>query len=223
MKIGRLVQAAWITGSAFFMMTASASANVIYSTNGASTMFLSGGVITNSGLTLNSSGGAAATLTYQPNINSNTGVPSNVNYGDFLLTCPSCTTQNLGGGAVFGLFAFDLEIIDQTDGATGIFHGTSSGQTVFSDVSTITISWTPLQLGPGGSNALSGSFGPTVFQITSPTGIVAPNSGTPPGDTTVQGHVDSQASGVPEPATFGLIGGALLGLGLLSRKRFFRQ
>ena len=46
--------------------------------------------------------------------------------------------------------------------------------------------------------------------------IVAPNSGTPPGDTTIQGQV----SATPEPATLSLIGGALLGLGFLRRKNF---
>jgi hypothetical protein len=45
----------------------------------------------------------------------------------------------------------------------------------------------------------------------------APNSGTNAGGTTVQGFVDSAA--IPEPATLGLVGGALLGLGILKRKK----
>jgi hypothetical protein len=55
-----------------------------------------------------------------------------------------------------------------------------------------------------------------VFSKLSPiTSIVAPNSGTPPGDTTVQAQV---ASGTPEPATFALFGCALAGFGLARRK-----
>ena len=73
------------------------------------------------------------------------------------------------------------------------------------------------QLGPAGAGALTGNFGPTFFIITSPTGIVAPNSGTPQGDTTVQGFVSSTA--VPEPATMAMVGGLLIGLAALARKR----
>jgi hypothetical protein len=47
--------------------------------------------------------------------------------------------------------------------------------------------------------------------------IVAPNSGSPAGDTTVQGTVNSSA--IPEPATLLLLGAGLLGLGVLRRKR----
>lgn len=104
-----------------------------------------------------------------------------------------------------------------TDSATGRFVGTSTGGTVFSDVSQLTINWAPLQLGPGTNNAISGNFGTTIFTTTIFTGIVAPNSGAVPGQSTVQGFVTSSA--VPEPATLSLIGAALLGLGMLRRKR----
>jgi hypothetical protein len=112
-----------------------------------------------------------------------------------------------------------LVITDTTDGASGQFVGSSTGGAVFSNLSGLTVNWVPLILGPGTTNTLSGNFGTTFFTTTTFTGLAAPNSGTPPGDTTVQGFVSS----TPEPTTYGLVGGGLLGLGLLRRKRFSHQ
>jgi hypothetical protein len=197
-----------------FIMAGSADASVIYNTNAASTLF------TNSGtLTMSNTLGVAATLTFTPDSNSTTGVPSSIALGDFLLACSTCSTQANGVGSFFPAFTFNLVITDVTDGATGRFTGTSTGGAVWSDVSQISITWAPLQLGSGPNNASTGSFGPTVFTTTSFTGIVAPNSGTPAGDSTVQGFVGSTA--IPEPATLSLIGGGFVFLGMLRRKKFF--
>ncbi len=216
MKVRRFTQAALVLGVALFLMAASASAvNITFSTNAAGTQFTSGG------LSLASSGGAAATLVFTPNLGTTIGVPSNVDLGDFLITCPNCTTQTNGGGAHFSAFTFDMIVTDSTDGATGMFVGTSAGGTIFSDSSGINVIWAPLQLGTGANNALTGNFGPTSFVITNPTQIVALNSGTPPGDTTVQGFINTNS--VPEPATLALLGFGLLGLGMVYRKRAWRQ
>jgi hypothetical protein len=211
MRIGRFVQTATLTGAVFMMAASLSASSIMFNTNAAGTKF------SGDGLTLDSTQGAAATLTFSPDGNTLVGVPTNINFGSFFLTCLSCSTQVNGAGAFFPDFVFDLIITDLSDNATGEFVGTSSGHTVFSDVSQLTISWVPLLLGPGTNNALTGNFGTTIFDITASTRIVSPNSGEIPGQTTVQGDVTT--SGAPEPATIALIGASLLGLCALRRKR----
>jgi hypothetical protein len=208
MNFRQIVSAASLTAVAAFLLVPSASAGTLtFNTNAPGTGF-SGG----SSLVLNNTSGQAATLTFTPNGNSMTGTPSFVNLGTFLLACPTCSTEAIGVGSTFGAFTFDLVITDVTDGAVGTFFGTSSGGSVHSDLSSISISWTPLQLGPGGA------FGSTFFTTTPLTGIVAPNSGAIPGETTKQAFVSS----TPEPATWGVLGVSMLGLGLLRRKLAIR-
>src|SRR5579872_7084072 len=113
MQIGRILQAASIVGVGLFMMAASVSATTItFNTNGSGTGF------SGTSLTLNDSSGAAATLTFIPDGDTSSGVPSNVNFGNFTLVCATCSTQAIGTGSVFGGFTFDLIIDDVTDGAT---------------------------------------------------------------------------------------------------------
>lgn len=197
------------------MMAISANAGPInYTTNSAGTEFVLG---INS-LTLNSTSGQAGTLTFEPNGSSASGTPSNIDLGDFILACPSCTAIQ---STIFGAFTFDLIVDDTTDGATGEFVGTSTGGTVSINSSTVQIDWqSPLQIGPNTNATLSGNFGTTYFDMVSPDSlIVAPNSGSNPGDTTIQAQVNA----TPEPSTLGLVGGALIALGLLRRKNRLRQ
>jgi hypothetical protein len=202
-----IVTAAWLAIPA-------SAAIVTYSTNSAQTGF--GGT----SLILNSSSGAAATLTFDPLPPTPVGTPSGISYGGFTLSCPACSTQTVGTGATFAAFSFNLVVTDSTDGATGVFVGTSAGGNVWSDASQIVISWLPATLGPGANNASSGNFGATTFQIVSPTVIVAPNTGDPAGFTSVTGFVDTQVSTVvPEPSTFATLGASLLVVGLYRRRR----
>ena len=197
-------------------MVASASANPItFNTNAAGTIFVGG---TDTLLPTFETAGVTASLVFTPNAGILVNTPSGIDLGDFLLTCTGCSTyaQNTAF-AIFPSFVFDLVVTDTTDGASGTFVGTSSGTStpIYNNQSSIMINWAPLQLGPG-TGAWTGDFSSTYFVTTNPTGIVAPNSGG--GDTTVQGTVNS-VSGVPEPATFVLLGAGLLGLGVLRRKR----
>lgn len=145
------------------MTAASASATGIinYTTNAAGTAFVSGNIctsgcpVTPDDLTVDSTGGQAATLTFAPNTTSGTGIPSNINFGIFELVCNTCTTVQ---STTFGSFTFDLVVDDTTDNATGEFVGTSSGGMVSDNSSTVQIAWSTspvnsLQLGTGTSNA----------------------------------------------------------------------
>jgi len=194
------------------LMAVSANATTImYNTDAPGTLFTGGD------LDLTNSSGAAAMLRFTPNGDISSGVPSGLNFGFFTLSCASCGTEDVGDGSFFSAFTFDLALTDVTDGATGTFVGTSTGGAVFSDSSQVTITWVPMQLGPGTTNADSGNFETSAFGLSNDfTQIVAPNSGgANSGQTTIQGSITSV---VPEPSTNVLMGAGLLCLGLLSRR-----
>jgi PEP-CTERM motif len=212
----KVFQALWIP-SIILLLAAHARAGTVisYTTDDAGTEYV-GGI---NSLILNSTAGVAATLTFSPNTASATGVPSNINFGSFLLYCSDCTTVQ---STIFSAFTFDLVVTDTSDNAAGEFVGTSSGGMVSSNSSTVEVDWqAPYTIGPGPLNALTGNFGSTAFDIISPTTLIgAPNSGSVPGNSTVSGQLISPA---PEPATLVLIGGALCGVGLVGRKKAPRR
>lgn len=216
MQLASIIRSVALSGATIFMMAAGARAATI-TFNTAQTGSGGSGFNGSGNLILNSSSGASATLAFVPDMNSVNAVPGNVNFGNFTLSCASCSIQSGGVGAFFSAFTFEVVINDVTDGASGIFTGSAAPGSVYLDASTITLNWQPLQLGPGTSNATSGNFGTTFFQTVAQTKIVNPSSGAQIGSTTVQGNISSSA--VPEPATLSLVGGALFGFGLLRRKK----
>lgn len=191
-----------------------ASASVTYTVAGA---YVTGG----SGETLTASAGADTfTLIWSITAGSATNTvatfPSNENFGEFTLACiAGCD----GTSVTIPAFTFLITIDDTTDGGIGTFLGTSSGGQVTDNgslgSSNVSVSWLPLQIGPGGNNATSGDFGTTFFTISSPTPIVDPTTNL--GVQTISGVIDSTAT--PEPSTFGMLGAALVGLGFFARKR----
>jgi len=216
MKIRRPIHAAPFTVAAILIMmlaaTASAS-SIVYDTSDATSTGFNGTNV----LTLNSTSGVAATLVYTAVGDTTVGVPTNINLGKFTLTCAACGTSPGGPGAVFASFTFDLFVsldTPTTDTAIGEFIGTSTGGSVYSNSSNISITWSPVIVGPGATGATSGNFGNSIFSVTTPTLIVSPNTNL--GTTTVQGAVTA----TPEPATMAMAGGLLIGLaGMARRKR----
>jgi hypothetical protein len=213
----RFVQAAAIVAVALFMVVGSASAvTITFNTQTTPDVFVSTGTNTLSGTLNGSATSGSLQFTSEPNVAIGVPPPSGINYGHFILTCTGCSTQAAGTGSItFPSFTFDLYVTDVTDNATGEFVGTGTGGTVWSNADPISITWSPIQLGPFATGALSGNFQGTDFTITSVTIVPAPNSGV--GDVTVQGQMNGGT--IPEPATFLLLGSALLGFGALRRKR----
>lgn len=204
MRITHLFRVALIAGVALLLMAASASATPItYGTSGAGTGF-------NGTSLLSLAGTNGATLNFAPIVSNPISSPTGLSYGEFQLLCTACTSTS---GALFPSFTFNL-MVSQTNPTigSGTFIGSAAGGTVTSLSNPLVITWSPILLGPGTNNVLSGTFGSSIFTTTNPTILVA--LGTNNGTTSVQGLVTS----TPEPMTFLLIGSGLVGLGLLRRK-----
>jgi hypothetical protein len=226
MKLGRLFQFALIVAAVTILAVSASASTIEWNTNLSGTVFNAGlgYTLIDGGLGISvTSGSATATLVFTPNLDSVNMTPTGVDYGDFELQCTNCA-----GGITIPAFTFDLEIDDITDNATGYFDGTSTGGLVTWNgllgvggvgSSAVQLTWLPAQIGPGASTPGTVSFNFTYYTWpnSGKTIIVAPNSGTPAGDTTIQGTVND--SSIPEPATMAMVGGLFVGLAALARKR----
>jgi PEP-CTERM motif len=144
--------------------------------------------------------------------------PSVATLGQLDVTCAACTASTAANpvSSSIGAFTLDLIINDTTDGGPAqMFIGSSAGGFFYTDESTVSIIWTPASL-------TFGSSGQTTFSTPAFTGVNYPSPSVLGNYqvTSIQGFVSSNA--VPEPATFGLMGGSLLAFSIF-RKRLSRR
>jgi hypothetical protein len=226
-KIGRLVQAASITGAVIFTMGV-AQAGPILVAYTVEAEFGVGGFSTSpvTDTITQGSDGNTLTLTYEPiePVPPSVVVPTNTSFGSLYL--------DVSGLPVSGTDIYSLAGVVLTeelfDNATGLF---------VTDVGTLTGSVTVNSLEQASSSGLiTWSMGSATQFVASPSAVFFTTDASDPvgtkldGDsgipglanpaTTVNGTVN--ASAVPEPATFGLVGAALLGLGSFGRKKLSR-
>jgi hypothetical protein len=142
------------------------------------------------------------TLTYNP-VNPAASVdPGFIDLGEIRATGSQSPAFTVPGGVQFTLQ------VDQTSPTIGNvpFPIATVTGTISTTSSLTEIIFTPNTL----------TIGPATYTVFSPVFVVAPTQSTPAGlgITTIQGEVI-----LPEPASLGLIGASLLGLGILVRRR----
>jgi hypothetical protein len=233
MKLGRIIQFALIAAAVLMLAATASASSITFNTNqnpGCGGAFdctefysVTGAIVSGADLVLTSGSGAGtATITLDPQASSLAGSGSNISYGEIQSACTAGCSPSVGG--TFGSFSVELFVQDTINSngtgslpATLEFIGTSPGGTITSDSSNVTITWQPpTTVGPGTSGGvLSGNLGTTDFTINATTPIVDPV--TNGGSTSVQGTVNDTS--LPEPATMAMVGGLLIGLAALARKR----
>jgi flagellin len=196
-----------LTSLAAFAGLASATVSYQVSAN------FNGNAVTTSNTTATISG-ASDTLTLTWINNEPAGPvtpPSNTTWGSLYVTISGASADTFAfTGTSLTILLTDLAT-GGTVTETGTFSGTFSvaaGQSAPS--SSGQISWAP-----NGPQTASG--GSTVVFTTDVTDAIGLNLGLTNANSTVNGTINSSA--VPEPATFGMLGAALVGLGFFARKR----
>jgi PEP-CTERM motif len=226
-KFGRFVQAASITGAVIFTIGAAQASTITVAYTVEAEFGVAGFSASPVSATVSDgSDSNTLTLTYSPQepVPPAVVVPTNTAFGSLYL--------DVSGLPSSGTDVFNLAGVVLTerlyDSATGLF---------VTDVGTLSGSITVNTLEQASSSGLiTWSVGSATQFVASPSIVFFTTDASDPvgtkldGDsgvptlvnpaTTVNGTVNAFA--VPEPATFSLVGGALLGLGLLGRKKVSR-
>lgn len=205
---------------AAFILVGSANAGLItYDTNGADT-YLSCG--TASGCTQESPDSiliGGITLTYEPIVVStsdNVSPPSNTGLGDIDATGSGTDVSFVGAYLVIGIDDTSLLPTASGDMPEGTFTGTISTDSSIMEINFLSGDVTTPEGTLPGVAITSGTTTDTFQVLNVQEGI---NSAAEPA-TSLQGFVsENESGGAPEPATMAMVGGLLVGLGALARRR----
>ncbi len=217
----------WIALCLGVLTAGIAAASVTYSATGSfSCTNTASYTCSGSTLTLDASANETITLTYS-NLNSTNNTVNALSgtvasYGDFLATCAGTEcTSSTPTAFVFptNLIVFNLTISETAPDSSGGFVAVSGsgvlGGNLSENSSSASINWNTaisILTVTGTDNV---TYTPLAQQF-----LVPPSSGG--GDTALQMQItDANAvqNSAPEPATFGMLGIALLGLGAFARRR----
>jgi len=139
-----------------------------------------------------------------------------------IITCPSFLSLSTPGGSVYtdstlSTLSFVTGIILQPTGVATMAY--SGGGFTFNPVSFVVQSNTGQVAGT--SNTLVGIGSAAAFNVTYDVTQTSANGsvGASTGSVAVTYNYTTPQGSVPEPATFGLLGGSLVGLGLIARRK----
>lgn len=150
-------------------------------------------------------GGSGVTVTFNPVASSTVNATTNASFGEIIISCvgggTACGSQSLAGLNLFINIAQTVPSVGNGSISGGVITGAISG-----NASSATITWsTPNTINIG---VISYSV------LNNPLGLVPPSVNA--GVTSVQAFIVDNT--VPEPSTYVMISGALVGLGFLRRK-----
>jgi hypothetical protein len=193
-----------------------AGASVTYQTSGVFNC-TNGGNLTGCGTNVLDLGTNDVVLTFVGQVSNTVNPTTGAPFGDLVVSCFNGTTgvsANCGPEVLSASVSLTITI-DQTNPGTApvalsldatIGNGTITGNST----GTVSVSWA------SASTANLAGYVYSIGPLTQP--LVPPSSGGPNfGDLSLQGTIINTAA--PEPATFGMLGAALVGLGFLARKR----
>jgi hypothetical protein len=137
-------------------------------------------------------------------------------FGDLILSCgdtlTDCGSEALSAGITLTI-TIDQTSPIETPAALSIDASFNPGTLTENSTGTVAVIWLA-QSSVGFADGTAYAIGP----LNQP--LIPPSSGgLTPGDLSLQGTITTVSNLAPEPATFGLMGAALVGLGFLARKR----